>query len=51
MLKSARTEDGIHTMSQILSWLSGLKSRYDLFVHNKPIDKLKDGTVQPMKCQ
>ncbi len=41
MLKSARTEEGIHTMSQILSWLSGLKSRYDLFVHNKPIDKLE----------
>lgn len=41
MLKSARTQDGIHTMPQILSWLSGLKSRYDLFVSNKPIDKLK----------
>ena len=27
-------------MPQILSWLSGLKSRYDLFVSNKPIDKL-----------
>ena len=41
MLKSARTQDGIHTMPQILSWLSGLKSRYDLFVNNKPIDKLE----------
>lgn len=40
MLKSARTEHGIHTMPQILSWLSGLKSRYDLFVSNKAIDKL-----------
>ena len=40
MMKSARTQEGIHTMGQILSWLSGLKSRYDLFVSNKPIDKL-----------
>lgn len=41
MLKSARMQEGIHTMGQILSWLSGLKSRYDLFVSNKPIDKLE----------
>ena len=41
MLKSARTSEGIHSMGQILSWLSGLKSRYDLFVSNKPIDKLE----------
>lgn len=41
MLKSARTVEGIHSMSQILSWLSGLKSRYDLFVSNKPIDQLE----------
>lgn len=42
MLKSARTPEGIHSMAQILSWLSGLKSRYDLFVSNKPIDKLEE---------
>lgn len=41
LLKSARTQEGAHTMPQILSWLSGLKSRYDLFVSNKPIDKLE----------
>lgn len=41
MLKSARMQEGIHTMPQILSWLSGLKSRYDLFVSNKAIDKLE----------
>ena len=40
MLKSARTQEGIHSMQQILSWLSGLKSRYDLFVSNKPVDQL-----------
>ena len=41
MLKSARTKEGIYSMVQNLSWLSGLKSRYDLFVSNKPIDQLE----------
>ena len=41
LFKSARTAEGVHTMGQLLSWLSGLKSRYDLFVSYKPIDKLK----------
>lgn len=41
LLKSARTSDGLHSMGQILSWLSGLKSRYDMFVYYKPIDKLE----------
>ena len=40
MLASARAENGLFPMKQILSWLSGLKSRYDLFVSNKPMDKL-----------
>ena len=40
MLKSARAEEGVHSMRQLLSWLSGLKSRYDLLVTNKAIDKL-----------
>lgn len=44
MLKSARTPEGIHSLGQILSWLSELKSRYDLFVSNKPIDKLEGWT-------
>lgn len=41
MLKSAYLEEGFHNMGQILSWLSALKSRYDLFVSNKAIDKLE----------
>lgn len=41
LFESARTTEGVHTMSQLLSWLSGLKSRYDLFVSYKPIDRLK----------
>lgn len=40
LFKSARTTEGVHSMGQLLSWLSGLKSRYDLFVSYKPIDKL-----------
>ena len=41
MLKSAQMQEGVHSMPQILSWLSNLKSRYDLFVSNKPINKLE----------
>ena len=41
MIKSARTQEGVNTMGQILSWLSALKSRYDLFVSYKPIDDLQ----------
>ena len=41
LFKSARTAEGVHSMNQLLSWLTGLKSRYDLFVSYKPIDKLK----------
>lgn len=44
MLKSAHTPEGIHSLGQILSWLSGLKSRYDLFVTPKSIDKLEGWT-------
>lgn len=40
LLKSAKTTEGVHSMSQLLFWLSGLKSKYDLFVSYKPIDKL-----------
>lgn len=40
LFKSARTSEGVHSMGQLLSWLSGLKSRYDLFVSYKPIDRL-----------
>ena len=42
MLKSARTQEGVHSMTQVMSWLSGLKSRYDLSVSNKPIDQLEE---------
>ena len=41
MIKSAQTTSGVSTMRQLLSWLTGLKAKYDLIVTNKPIDKLQ----------
>ena len=41
MLRSAQIGEGLHSMDNILSWLSRLKARYDLFVNLKPIDELK----------
>lgn len=40
MLRSAQAERGLYTMGNIISWLSGLKASYDLFVTPKPIDEL-----------
>lgn len=41
LIKSAQMTSGVSTMRQLLSWLTGLKSRYDLIVSTKPIDKLQ----------
>lgn len=41
LIRSSKTGSGFYTMRQILSWLTGLKSRYDLIVTHKPIDKLQ----------
>lgn len=41
LIKSAQTTSGVSTMRQLLSWLTGLKAKYDLIVTNKPIDKLQ----------
>ena len=49
MLKSAKTEDGMYTMPRIISWLSALKSRYELRVTNIPIDKLKGWHRSPIE--
>ena len=40
MLRSAQADSGLYTMPQLLSWLTGLKSKFDLIVKQKPIDKL-----------
>lgn len=44
MIKSAQIKEGFNQMNDLLSWLSGLKSKYDLYVSNKPIDNLKEWT-------
>ncbi len=44
LFKSANNLTGIHTMREHLSWLTGLKSRYDLLVTNKAVDKLEGWT-------
>ena len=41
LIKSAKMDDALHTMNDLISWLSGLKSKYDLIVTYKPIDKLQ----------
>lgn len=41
LIKSAQTTSGVSTMRQLLSWLTGLKAKYDLIVKTKPIDKLQ----------
>ncbi len=41
LIKSAQTTSGVTTMRQLLSWLTGLKAKYDLIVKTKPIDKLQ----------
>ena len=41
LMRSAQTGSGVYTMPQILSWLTGLKSRYDLIVTHRAIDKLQ----------
>lgn len=40
-LQASSGLEGANSMRQLLSWLTGLKSRYDLIVTHKPIDKLQ----------
>lgn len=40
MIKSASQDIGHHSMGDLLSWLSNLKSKYDLSILYKPINKL-----------
>ena len=42
ILHSSTREEGLHTMGELISWLSNLKSKYDLFVTNKPINDLEE---------
>jgi oxidase EvaA len=47
MLHSATLPFGLHKMSEHLSWLTNLKSKYDLFVSVKPIKDLRDWNLRP----
>ncbi|MFZ4414138.1 MAG: NDP-hexose 2,3-dehydratase family protein [Bacteroidales bacterium] len=40
MLLSMSKKEGTHTMNDHLSWLTNLKSKYDLFVTGKPLNSL-----------
>jgi len=46
MVVSALSADGIYTINNILSWLSRLKSQYDLFVDRIPLNETKDWSIQ-----
>lgn len=41
LMRSLQSGSDFRSMSPILSWLTGLKSRYDLIVTHKPINKLR----------
>lgn len=42
MLESAGTQSGVKTMREVLSWLTNLKSRYDLSVERVPLNQIKE---------
>lgn len=41
MIKSAMAQSGVKTLRQVLSWLTDLKSRYDLFVEKVPLNEIE----------
>jgi oxidase EvaA len=45
LLLSARTNYSLYTMNNILSWLTGLKARYDLFVRPYPLNKMREWSM------
>ncbi|MDR2098145.1 MAG: NDP-hexose 2,3-dehydratase family protein [Spirochaetaceae bacterium] len=45
LLLSARTNYGLHTMDYLLSWLSGIKARYDLNVRPYPLSKMTEWRI------
>lgn len=42
MIKSAFTQSGVKTLREVLSWLTNLKSRYDLSVERVPLNQIKE---------
>ena len=42
MLFSSATQNGYKTMREILSWLTGLKAGYDLFIERMPLNEIDE---------
>ena len=42
MMASAQCKDGLHTLPEILSWLTNLKASYDLSVSRVPLNAISD---------
>ena len=49
ILLSASNKNGLHTMNDHLSWLTNLKSKYDLFVTSKPLNELEDWNITDLE--
>lgn len=42
MMESAHRQNGVESMRAVLSWLTNLKSSYDLTVYNVPLNQIRD---------
>ncbi len=42
MIESAFAQSGVKTLREVLSWLTNLKSRYDLFVERIPLNQIRE---------
>ncbi|MFK1847396.1 NDP-hexose 2,3-dehydratase family protein [Bacteroides fragilis] len=47
MILSSVTNHCYYSMEEHLSWLSSLKSKYDLWVHPYPLSKMNDWQILP----
>ena len=49
ILLSASNKNGLHTINDQLSWLTNLKSKYDLRVTSKPLNALDDWNITDLE--
>jgi oxidase EvaA len=49
ILLSASSKNSLHTMNDNLSWLTNLKSKYDLHVTSKPLNTLYDWNITDLE--
>ena len=49
ILLSASNKNGLHTIKDQLSWLTNLKSKYDLYVTSKPLNALDDWNITDLE--